>query len=204
MRLQELFLKENTVLDELTHYKKLPAYHRARSDFADTTTFMAADEGKAKFDKFMQDNGFKQLGSGAFANVYERPGYPWVFKIFSKDPAYLAWLEYVAAHQNNEHVPKLRGKPFKINNDTFAIRMEKLTDLPGNWRQNVFLDAIVGGVPLRKHVTTTLIDAGHPDLLEVLSAINDIAYVKRTHTADLHAYNVMMRGNTPVITDPLV
>ena len=34
MRLQELFLKENTALDELKHYKTLPAYKTAQDTFA--------------------------------------------------------------------------------------------------------------------------------------------------------------------------
>jgi hypothetical protein len=191
------------------HYQSVPAYQQAKSDFSDTTTRNAAMTGMIMFDKFMQENGFSKLGSGAFANVYERPGYPWVFKIFTRDPAYLEWLGYVTANRGNEHVPKLRGKPFKINNDTFAVRMEKLSPLPDNYHDDPLIDAVMwGGVPPTSQSKRTITDAGHTDLLSVLSAINNIAYGGNSHTkdygADLHRFNVMLRGNTLVITDPVV
>jgi len=195
MQLRDLFER---------HYKSLPAYQQAHSDFSDTSTHGAAMHGMLKFDKFMRENGFELLGSGGFANVYERPGYPWVFKIFTGDTAYLSWLEYVTANQGNEHVPKLRGKPFKINNGTYAIRMEKLTPLPGNFTDDPLLDAVMyGGLPLTRKSESTITDLGHPDLLAVLKAIMKIAYSNKNYNTDLHRYNLMMRGNTPVITDPL-
>lgn len=197
MQLRDLFLFER-------HYRTVPAYQQARSDFADTSTHGAAMNGMLKFDKFMRENGFKLLGSGGFANVYERSGYPWVFKIFTGDPAYMTWLKYVAAHQNNEHVPKLRGKPFKINDTTYAIRMEKLTPLPNNFTDDPILDAVMyGGVPLTRKSERTITDAGHTDLVAVLKAIMQIAYADKNYNTDLHRHNLMMRGNTAVITDPL-
>jgi hypothetical protein len=128
-----------------------------------------------------------------------------VFKIFTGDPAYRSWLGYVAANQGNEHVPKLRGNPFKIRSGTYAIRMEKLKPLPDNYTDDPLIDAVMfGGLPLTQKSESTLTDLGHPDLVAVLKAIMKIAYYDRNYDTDLHRYNVMMRGNTLVITDPLV
>ena len=60
------------------------------------------------------------------------------------------------------------------------------------------------GLPLTQKSESTLTDLGHPDLVAVLKAIMKIAYSDRNYDTDLHRYNVMMRGNTVVITDPLV
>ena len=96
MRLQELFLKENTALDELKHYKTLPAYKTAQDTFAGVGRSGHYDAMK-KFNEFMSEHGFKKMGEGAFGAVYEKEGYPWVFKVFHGDPAYLDFLRYAIA-----------------------------------------------------------------------------------------------------------
>ena len=200
MKLSDLFER---------HYRNLPAYQTAKAAFEPTTNpeltskerRIAGDAGLDKFNAYMDENGFKQLGQGAFGAVYEKPGYPWVFKVFNNDPAYLAWINYVANNQSNEHVPKIKGKPFRINDGVFAVRMEKLSP----FRDSPIADAVLYG-QTNEYNKENLTRLGHTDVIPVLNAIQHLAYgdLTKDWRVDLHIGNVMMRGDIPVITDPIV
>lgn len=72
--------------------------------------------------------GYKRLGTGMFAAVYEKPGSPYVLKVFSaKDNAYQDFIKLAKEHQDNPHFPKFYGKLLRITKNYFAIRMEKLS-----------------------------------------------------------------------------
>jgi hypothetical protein len=72
--------------------------------------------------------GYKQLGSGTFANVFERKSRPnEVIKLFaSNDGAYESYLDFIMKHQDNPHFPKVIGKPMSITTDYDAVKLEKL------------------------------------------------------------------------------
>ena len=89
-----------------------------------------------EFGKFLATKGFKQLGAGAFAGVWEHPSYPWVFKVFKNDEAYKTYFAWCRKKQGNPNVPKIKGGLIKINDETFAIRMEKLLAILCFFRQN--------------------------------------------------------------------
>jgi hypothetical protein len=65
------------------------------------------------------------LGYGSFGAVYDKGDK--IIKIFtSKDSAYLAFVSMVLKHKDNPHFPKMYGKPIKISDEYYGIKMEKL------------------------------------------------------------------------------
>lgn len=152
----------------------------------------------------LEKQGWRKLGSGVFAQVLEHPKFPYVIKMFANDPAYMRYFNWARQNQDNPHVPKIRGKFIKIANDVYAIRMEKLIQLP-QYNDPMFVDYVS---PELKHRTLGYIfdpknydylKENYPKLYEVIAAINSM--VKYT---DIHSENVMMRKDgTLVITDPM-
>lgn len=199
MKLNDLFER---------HYRTLPAYQAAKDAFAGVgrTDHYSA---MRKFKQFMQDNGFIHLGGGAFGEVYEKPGYPWVFKVFHGDPAYLDFLRFCISHQSNPHVPKVKGQPFRIDDKTYAIRIEKLQ--PWSSHFEVQTDSHMGLQDFLRWWNPTVTPEqieflkkhNAPGLVEVLTGLADLCRSKN-YRLDLHAGNTMRRGSTLVIADPLV
>ena len=122
-------------LRELTGYKQHPAFQTAKLTFHDkldpSDDYYGAKDLRSSqlraWSRFMRQHGFEQLGSsGAYGGAYSNRDYPWVFKIFTSDPAYLAFFKYAKQHQNNPNLPQIKGNVIKINDDTFAVRIEKL------------------------------------------------------------------------------
>jgi hypothetical protein len=188
-------------LTELKHYRTIPAYQRAKELFTDITRSEHHKNMKLFYD-FMTLHGFRRLGQGNFGVTYEKPGYPWIFKIFNHDTAYLTWIQFALQHQSNPHVPKIKGKPFKISNTAFVIRMEKLD-------HNIFgQDDVINllkrwdGKKLSNYERQYLDDVGIPDMVPILDGIAEL--IKRyRYLADIHEDNVMNRAGELVIIDPL-
>jgi hypothetical protein len=157
-----------------------------------------------KFKFELAELGFERLGSGVFGTVFERPGYPWVFKVFNNDPGYLAYLNYVINHQNLSAVPKIKGRPVRINKNTYAIRMEPLYKLRSElaWELNNTPTDGLKSSAYKEFVD--MIAQQWPDVAKVLADLPGITGKSRLYL-DLHDENVMQRADgTPVITDPLV
>ena len=236
-------------LKELTGYKDNPIYKQAKQDVGDVNPddmYSSDDEEQEPFNKFyayLQQHGFERLGYGTWSNAYEKPGYPWIFKLFKDDPAYLWYYKFCKANQNNPHVPRIKGNLIKISNDTFCVRMEKLDPWPNTPEYKHLFDMMF--VTLRKIENAPLVNKTHqtvrviykqdgknkeriekqpfqysikpehakkqeeaeqyiqqhyPQLLPILDAV---AEHNSSFTTDLHRGNIMMRGNTPVIIDPV-
>ena len=86
------------------------------------------DSWRGSLKDLMGTIGFRPVGMGKYAFVFEKPNYPYVVKIFMKDTAYLRWISFCLKHPNNKYVPKIRGKVIKINDIFMAIRLEKLAE----------------------------------------------------------------------------
>ena len=195
-------------IHELTGYKANPIYQTATSTFVqdenpgqNSKTTIRKNKMKI-FTTELVKYGFHKVGSGSFGFVYSKPGYPWLFKIFNTDPAYLAFLKWAITHQDNPHAPKIKGKIIKINDDTYAIRIEQLkpfrrsTDQLYNLQQifEKYLDS-------RRKLTISdrkWFEINFPDMLEVIDAMKQTGY-----HFDIHIDNIMLRGKVPVITDPI-
>ena len=156
-----------------------------------------------KFKFELEELGFEELGSGGFGIVFERPGYPWVFKVFNNDPGYLAYLNYVINHQNLSAVPKIKGRPIRINKNTYAIRIEPLDALSGGLVGKL-ANTPVGLTSSEYTDFVKRIAKQWPDVAKVLADLPGIIGKSRLYL-DLHDANIMQRADgTPVITDPLV
>lgn len=165
-----------------------------------------------QFNKFLTAKGFKQLGYGAFGGVWEHPNHPWVFKVFKGDKAYLTYYKWCRGHQGNENVPKIKGGLIKINDETFAIRMEKLDKIDSKLYNDVdsllaAFEQYARGVKKGWDAETmgrlrddlSYFKEKYPGIYEIM-----VMLYKSGYQLDLHHNNMMQRGNVPVITDPIV
>lgn len=71
--------------------------------------------------------GWNLLGSGIFGAVAEHPNFNYVLKLFTKDPSYEKFIEFVNNHPN-VHLPKISKSIRKLpgNNRYSYIGLEKL------------------------------------------------------------------------------
>ena len=189
-------------INELSGYKQDPLYQKAVEVFNDytLTTMKKLD----KYAEYMTTQGFTVLGSGIAGLVIEKSGYPWVFKIFHDDLGYLWYINYARQHQDNPHVPKMKGGVAILSKDNFygnlyLVRIEKLSPLLRRDSDKKVIDAI-GNVDDLTPETAKLISKTYPTMLPVLQAIVGSGYA-----VDLHRGNMMVRKDgTLVITDPLI
>lgn len=193
-------------LRELTGYKGNEVYKTAQNIFKKPDTGEAGYRYSelAKFTRYLEKYGFNHLGTGNFGTVYEKPGYPWVFKIFKGDRAYLYYIKYCKAHQDNENIPKIKGHTIRINNDTYAIRTEKLQ--PMVEADVAPIEKMTTYIRIRQHYELgpgqlqklNELASAYPGIYEILDALSTSGY-----GLDIHRGNVMLRGNTIVLSDPL-
>lgn len=146
--------------------------------------------------KYLESHGFKFVGRGVHGLVLEKPGYPWIFKIFKQDPYYHMFLDYAIKHQDNPNVPKIKGKMIPIIGKTYLVRMEPLTPIDPNHelitRTEAYfhLDDMPGD-------TRRWLQSRYPGVWKALEGSQSWDGM-----LDLHQGNIMMRGNTPVLIDP--
>lgn len=185
--------------------KKSPVGYAARSiGNTKKSDYVRYDAAWNQFVFELEELGFKRLGRGAYGVVFEKPGYPWVFKIFDSDPGYFAYFNFAKEHQNLSAVPRIKGKYIRINDSTYAVRMEKLYPLNENEYHNLLktLRKLFRNIhdETYKDILAEL-EAEWPDIKEVIDLLPSlgIRYV------DLHNENIMKRADgSLVITDPLV
>ena len=152
-------------LNELTGYKSNQLYQDAKNNFKNqppSDTSMKLDYNRydqfIKWNNYMIAHGFKHLGEGNFASVYEHPSYPWVFKVFKNDSGYMHFFQYAKANQNNPNLPKIKGNFIKINDNTFAIRLEKLK--PISFKACIFKIALLRSPKNRDSVNSKVSNFG--------------------------------------------
>ena len=191
-------------INELTGYRSHPAYKKARATFDDhedpQSKKIKRKDKLEQFRTFLEQNGFKFIDSGSFGAVFERPGYPWIFKIFNRDPAYLHFVKYAMAHQGNPHMPRIKGI-IKINDDTYAVRMERLSPIPLGTEPAMSLIRKIVNIDSYGDLSdadAAWIDKKFPGISAFFKSfpLQDFEY-------DLHLQNFMQRGNTMVIVDPV-
>lgn len=195
-------------IDELTGYKSNPVYRDTQAIFKNQppgeqwSLEYDRPEQLAAFTKYMNARGFTRLGRGNYGVVYEKPGYPWVFKVFKQDPAYMHFLEYAIAHQDNPNLPQVRGRPIKINDTTYAVRLEKLTplsDADADVYEEIEDMAIL--IVDNRSYTQEILDSlkeKYPGIARIFQDMNASKY-----ELDISTKNIMRRGNTLVIIDPI-
>jgi hypothetical protein len=199
-----------TEIDELRGYRSDPVYAAAQKELAPSKMKTASERETAmeKFTDYMETQGFKHIGHGSFSSVYLKDGYPWMFKLWSHDPAYLWWITWAAKHQDNPNVPRVKGLPVRIAPDTYVVRLEKLRGLirrEGNLSKGYdklayLVDRIESVDDLSKE-DLQWIRSEYPGVYDILRVIQRAG---SDFVVDLHGDNIMLRGQVPVITDPVV
>lgn len=194
-------------LQEITGYKRHPINQMAQQLQAAGNfdkVFSSYDPvTMEKLTQLLKQYGWDQVGFGYYATVYEHPRYPYVVKIFVNDTAYAEYFTIMKENQGNPHVPKIRGNFMHVGDVGFAVRLEKLEQVH-NIRDPVFAQYIAPGLPRTMH--TIIREDNEPFLQEnwpqLLSLIQQIKAVDFAHM-DWASRNVMTRGTTLVITDPI-
>jgi hypothetical protein len=193
-------------LQELTGYKKATDYQNSTIQ-----QYLAR----------LQQSNKLEIRNGKFAIVLVPEDKPFVYKLWTKDPAFDYWLDLCKKNQNLYFLPKFIGRTKKIAN-VFVRRssasdyinvaqMEKLTPLPDKYK-DAFGD-------IRRYLS--LNELRYPediaDIVEYLERdfedsfckwVKDIKIFLQKHptkyTKDIHPGNVMMRGDDFVLVDPYV
>jgi len=211
MRINELVKPE-----ELTQFKRgldrAPRDHNNQVSHDEDVRFALRD--------YMAKYGFKELGSGAFASVFESPKHKFVLKVFGENPGFLKWIAFCQANPANPYLPRFLGKPIKIHHTYYFIRMERLTHSDPT-RQARLSNSLAflshradklysGSLDGLKPTDIELLQTELPDYLEdedIKQAVQAIQSIGKKHFVDINKDNIMFRGNgrgsQPVITDPI-
>lgn len=156
--------------------------------------------------------GYDLVGSGLYANVFIRPGEDSVLKLFNaEDNAYIAFYNLVR-NNNNTHFPKFKGRLMKITGWYYAARIEKLEPLPPSFHgYNTFALMLTIHALLNNRLNNRKISNTERQMVEFIrnyqpGFLEALQYLHKTlgqqHRLDIHPGNVMLRGDTMVITDP--
>lgn len=168
---------------------------------------IARPPNRAEADWVLQNAGYRRLGNGSFGAVYQKPGNPYVLKVFTPaDKAYLDFLALARAHADNPHFPRFFGKIVPVTPAYSAIRMERLepyTDDPlliadyfdlRDWSPDNNYGAMRRGEAIEYMES-------HPQLREACDLIMD--HLTPKYRIDIKPDNLMLRGKTVVLTDPV-
>jgi len=141
--------------------------------------------------------GFKMLGHGCYAAVFESNTDPnLVYKVGARvtDP-FLAYIQEPSLI-NNPHFPRI----YEIFTDEtwYLVKMERLEPTPSH---KIEMSSELSSVVRGTSNTLQHLKPSH-ELYSIAHQIRELAD-RLDAKLDLHQGNVMMRGTTPVITDPL-
>lgn len=151
--------------------------------------------------------GYKHLGSGLYSRVYGKDGH--AIKVCIGDDAYNDYLQYVLANQDNPTFPKVYDvKRFKnvkrretvvwnwdTGLDVTVVTMEKLKKLKPQKQRHISHHFDIRW----NRVFAKPKDKQEERMFDVLHALQ-----KEGHSIDMHPGNVMLRGDQPVIVDPVI
>ncbi len=159
--------------------------------------------------EWLTDHGFKKLGSGLYGTVWT-DGSRAVVKIFRNDACYVDFANFCRRNRGNEHLPRItKVYPFRNGGVVF---MEHLTKLHASYRNEVkrmhnylaYCRYKYHDVMYAKYYSTENAEKFEDDCPSLAVVLRKIALECNVAgcSADLHAANVMMRGEVLVITDP--
>lgn len=178
------------------------------------TTSKIVGQINASFGKY----GWKLIGSGAAGMVFGHSNYPYVIKLFAYDTGYMSYVKWAMENQHNELVPEFKGRPVRIIDEIFAVRIEKLVEYGEAVKKVVSVRDIIKSC--LKEIKFGLInhfrdaaeedeywdyfrDQYTPDEAEFAFFLHDYC-VKHNTTPDLHLGNLMIRKRGGVVViDPL-
>lgn len=155
---------------------------------------------------FLQSKGFQNLTDedAKYSTVWGHARLPYVLKIFkTTDVCYEQFIKLAETFAHNPHFPKFRGKKMMLNDEYFAIRMEKLSPMPKGGHLNYkFLFNHIEKRAENARYDTWLdeYDEFYPELGEACDLCR--IHCPKICSGDIHSKNVMYRNDQPVIIDP--
>jgi hypothetical protein len=186
-------------IDELVGYKDKPEYKVFKNPPTDIGSY--ADAELTAIARKLNELGYKQynIGTGYYAQVYARPEDNYVIKIFRPDVGYSTFLKFIRDNTNNPYVPKLKGKIIKLPNNYSVVRLEKLKRIDIDLFKKI---DFASNNPQDKQLIDE-INQTYPGLLQFIEKLKEEVRNSQGKLGyDLHRSNMMMRGDTPVVTDP--
>lgn len=161
----------------------------------------------------LKKDGWKNVGEGAYAQVFAKGRY--VIKVAMDSPNYEEYLSYVLANQDNPHVPKvvsvhrynLKKGDFRPALDSWdedrgktavVVKMEKLEYKGWNATEGITsrIEALAG-------VSWQDPSNFDPATKEEKVVVDILRRVWKGKHSDLGGHNLLFRGNTYVVTDPV-
>ncbi len=162
-------------------------------------------------ERWLVEHGFTQLGRGSYGSVwtdYSRV----VVKVFHNDPAYVKFVEFCRSHRGDPHLPKI-SKLYPLAGNSGIVFMELLTPYEGDRKFVDTMDDYFHWRMLDFSGRLTTQGIKFPEWMphfakknkNLAGTLDELAYYfcQTSYFADIHSKNIMMRGNTIVITDPV-
>jgi hypothetical protein len=148
--------------------------------------------------------GFSYIGGGKQSTVFTHPNKKYVIKLFGPDGGYLRFLKFCLDNRGNKYLPKIRGKVIKINNNVFAVRLEKLTPYDHKAYATQFFNMCIDPeMYLDGELNDEMTIIKPPEQNKEAANVAKFL-VKNRNLKDFQHYgNIMMRGREPVLIDPL-
>lgn len=151
--------------------------------------------------------GYELIGDGSFARLFHKAGARYVLKLFSThDEPYLAFIKLIR-ESNNIHFPKIFGKVVQVTPHYYALRMEQLTPIGSDWKDVAMVRKYIRAFEARRKPGQQIapeVEAfmqARPQLKDACDLINRNLIGR--FFCDISPANVMMRGDTLVIIDPV-
>ena len=181
---------------------------------------------------FIDNSNYLFAGNGAQAYVFIHPNNKEVIKFWMFDSAYEAFIKYAKQHQSNQFIPKIiKGiNELKFKNHTIKyVRIEKLKELQNSsiifgvefkklinaidkhiekkGIQKILSDYDNGSFLKTLNLYIDMFSSGNVDEKSIIDFYNTYFDILKTISTDsipdLQGDNVMLRGKTPVIIDPI-
>lgn len=174
-------------------------------------------------------HGVQVIGTGSFATVFWHPSWNFVYKIYEEDSGFAKYVDFCMANPNNPHLLKVLRPPRKVHafhsrkketsSTIWAVKLEFLTDLTKPAMQTIqsgrLWTAVQDYMENDGEINFSELAKGNEAIIKLFSQYDMIGLVQTLADLsydvdvppfdfDLHHRNVMMRGDTIVIIDPLV
>lgn len=155
----------------------------------------------------LAQHGFRPIGQGYHAQVYDNPKLDYVVKIFTRiDTGYLYWTRVcLGPLKGNPYVPVFRGKPVKLNDEASAARLEKLSAPTLNQQKLAYKIQLLLTTARREKrnwLDDPVVETMDDDLIRAIKYIQ-YGVEKYRFMLDVRPANIMDRNGQLVITDPL-
>lgn len=161
--------------------------------------------------EYLISNGYEELGAGIYSVVFGRPGDNIVIKVGQDTPEEDPWVDYVEwlrGYQNNPHFPrvgKIKWFTDKRGRKFYLVAIERLAHDRSAYSVGEKLRSMDDWVKSGAKVKD--LERFYKDWRswnkQLVQAFIDLRRKFPDYTIDFHQGNIMYRGKTEVLTDPL-